>query len=88
MKLLWTGNAWEDYLYWQKTDVTTLDLINKLIKDVRRDPFKGLGNSKNLCTAGGHDGLRASIASFIACLERTMRCNSKSHNADIIIDQL
>jgi len=48
MKLLWTGNAWEDYLYWQKTDVTTLDLINKLIEDVRRDPFKGLGKPEPL----------------------------------------
>ncbi len=48
MKLLWTTKAWEDYLYWQETDLATVDLINKLFKDVRRDPFKGLGTPEAL----------------------------------------
>ncbi|WP_317124656.1 Txe/YoeB family addiction module toxin [Albibacterium indicum] len=33
--------AWEDYLYWQKTDKETLRKINTLIKEISRTPFIG-----------------------------------------------
>nr|WP_089707392.1 type II toxin-antitoxin system YoeB family toxin [Halomonas arcis] len=29
-------NAWEDYLYWQKTDKKVLNQIHKLIKETKR----------------------------------------------------
>lgn len=48
MKLLWTTHAWEDYLYWQETDPKTLKIINDLIKDAKRNPFKGLGKPEPL----------------------------------------
>jgi toxin YoeB len=48
MKLVWTANAWEDYLHWQKADQKTLAAINNLIKDIKRDPFKGLGKPEPL----------------------------------------
>jgi len=48
MNLLWTPNAWEDYLYWQKTDQKALETINRLIEDIKRDPFKGLGKPEPL----------------------------------------
>jgi toxin YoeB len=48
MKLLWTDEAWEDYLYRQDEDPKILDRINELIKDARRDPFKGLGKPEPL----------------------------------------
>jgi toxin YoeB len=48
MKLLWTGDAWEDYLYWQAADPKIVTIINSLIKDCRRDPFKGLGKPEPL----------------------------------------
>ncbi|HEY8564111.1 MAG TPA: Txe/YoeB family addiction module toxin [Beijerinckiaceae bacterium] len=48
MKLLWTSDAWEDYLYWQQTDPKTLRAVNDLIRDVRRDPFRGLGKPEPL----------------------------------------
>lgn len=48
MKIVWTSNAWEDYLYWQKTDQKKLGWINDLIKDIQRDPFKGLGKPEPL----------------------------------------
>ena len=36
MKLSFFERAWEDYLYWQKTDRKTLDKINQLpITDYR-----------------------------------------------------
>ncbi len=46
--LTWTHAAWEDYLYWQTQDKKTLKKINKLIDDVKRDPFDGLGDPEPL----------------------------------------
>lgn len=46
--LSWTDDAWDDYLYWQTQDRKTLKRINKLIKDVRRSPFEGIGKPEPL----------------------------------------
>ena len=48
MILSWAEKAWEDYLYWQKTDNKTLKRINTLIKDITREPFEGLGDPEPL----------------------------------------
>ena len=48
MKVKWTPNAWEDYLYWRDSDPKILQWINDLIKDIQRDPFKGLGKPEPL----------------------------------------
>lgn len=48
MKLIFAENAWEDYLYWQKSDKKVLARINTLIKDIRRDPFAGIGKPEPL----------------------------------------
>ena len=48
MRLLWSGEAWDDYLYWLQTDQKVLQAINDLIKDIRRDSFKGLGKPEPL----------------------------------------
>ena len=48
MKVLFAENAWEDYLYWQKTDKKILKRINLLIRDIQREPFKGAGNPEPL----------------------------------------
>ena len=48
MKLIFTENAWEDYLYWQKTDKKLLKRINLLIRDIARDPFEGIGKPEPL----------------------------------------
>ena len=40
--------AWEDYEYWQTQDKKTLKKINKLIKDIKRDPFNGIGHPEPL----------------------------------------
>ena len=39
---------WEDYLFWQQTDKKTLQRINKLIKNITREPFSGLGDPEPL----------------------------------------
>ncbi|WP_375384293.1 Txe/YoeB family addiction module toxin [uncultured Microbacterium sp.] len=41
-------NGWEDYVYWQTQDRTTLKRINQLIADVMRDPFSGIGKPEPL----------------------------------------
>lgn len=48
MKLILSENAWEDYLYWQKTDKKTANRINKLIKETQRNPFEGIGKPEPL----------------------------------------
>ena len=49
MRLLWTDEGWEDYLFWQATDEKMLQAINALIKNIRRNnPFKGLGKPEPL----------------------------------------
>jgi toxin YoeB len=40
--------AWEDYLYWQKTDKKILKKINELIKDIIRNPYDGIGKPEPL----------------------------------------
>lgn len=48
MKLVFSAQAWEDYLYWQQTDKKTLKRINALIKDALRSPFEGIGKPEPL----------------------------------------
>jgi toxin YoeB len=48
MRLLWSDEAWEDYVYWQRNDQKVLQSINDLIRDIRRDPLKGLGKPEPL----------------------------------------
>ncbi|MEM0570951.1 Txe/YoeB family addiction module toxin [Salmonella enterica subsp. salamae] len=48
MKLTWSEEAWEDYLYWQETDKRIVKKINELIKDIRRTPFEGKGKPEPL----------------------------------------
>lgn len=48
MKLIFSENAWDDYLYWQRTDKKTLKRINLLIKDIQRKPYEGIGKPEPL----------------------------------------
>jgi toxin YoeB len=48
MKVTWTSLAWEDYVQWQKEDQKILNSINELVRDIRRDPFRGLGKPEPL----------------------------------------
>ena len=48
MLLKFTEDAWTDYCYWQTQDKKTLKRINKLIKDIQRDPFTGIGKPEPL----------------------------------------
>ena len=48
MKLIFAEQAWEDYLYWQKTDKKMVKRINLLLKEISRDPFEGVGKPEPL----------------------------------------
>lgn len=48
MTLTFSSKAWEDYLYWQKTDKAILKRINSLIKEIQRDPYDGIGKPESL----------------------------------------
>jgi toxin YoeB len=47
-RLVWTGEAWADYLYWQNQDRKTLKRINRLIKSAMRQPTSGVGKPEAL----------------------------------------
>jgi len=48
LKLIFSENAWDDYLYWQRTDKKALKRINLLIKDIQRRPYEGIGKPESL----------------------------------------
>lgn len=48
MKILFAEGAWEDCLYWQKTDKKMLQPINEFIKIAIRTPFEGIGKPEPL----------------------------------------
>ena len=48
MKLTFSSKAWANYLYWQKTDQSMITRINRLIKDIQREPYTGIGKPEPL----------------------------------------
>lgn len=48
MKLIFADEAWEDYLCWQKQDEHMVERINKLIREIQREPFTGIGKPEAL----------------------------------------
>ena len=48
MKKIWSDISWDDYLYWQKENKKLMKKINDLIKDIERNPFKGIGKPEPL----------------------------------------
>ena len=48
MRLIFSEHAWEDYLYWQRTDRKILQRINTLIRESQRAPFAGIGKPEPL----------------------------------------
>ena len=48
MKLAFTPQGWDDYLFWQEMDRTILARVNDLIKNMQRTPFTGIGKLEPL----------------------------------------
>jgi toxin YoeB len=48
VKKLLTASGWEDYTFWLENDTKTLQKIHRLLKDIDRSPFDGLGKPEPL----------------------------------------
>lgn len=48
MELIWSNQAWEDYLWWQRQDRKVLKRINTLLKDIQRNGNEGIGKPEAL----------------------------------------
>lgn len=48
MKLVFSEQGWEDYLYWQARDKKLLQRIDALIEECARTPFEGVGKPEPL----------------------------------------
>ena len=48
MRIVFSEHAWDDYLYWQKTDRKIVQRVNTLVKDICRTPFEGIGKPEPL----------------------------------------
>lgn len=48
MRLVFTPHGWGDYLHWQAADRTMLRRVNRLLDDMLRDPFIGIGKPEPL----------------------------------------
>lgn len=48
MRIAFTPDGWEDYLYWQGVDRKVLQRINELLRDMTRHSFEGIGKPEPL----------------------------------------
>ena len=48
MHIEFTNLGWDDFNYWLETDKDVLNKIKELIKNIRNDPFKGIGKPEPL----------------------------------------
>jgi toxin YoeB len=48
VNIVFSPQAWEDYLHWQTADRAVLKRINKLIADASRSPQAGIGKPEPL----------------------------------------
>jgi len=48
VRVVFSEHAWEEYLYWQKTDRKVVLRINALIREIQREPFEGVGKPEPL----------------------------------------
>ena len=48
MYKVWSDEAWDEYLERQDKDPDLLKRINKLLRDIERDPFGGIGKPEAL----------------------------------------
>ena len=48
MKIVFADRGWEDFTYWVENDRKMAGRIVRLIKDIEREPFEGLGKPEPL----------------------------------------
>lgn len=48
MRLIFSEQAWEDYLYFQQTDSRVVKRVHELIRDIQRNGTSGIGKPEPL----------------------------------------
>lgn len=48
MSIEFTKHAWEEFEYWMENDPDVADRIKELLRDIRKNPFTGLGKPEPL----------------------------------------
>jgi toxin YoeB len=48
MYLQFSPEAWEDYREWERNDKAIYKRLNRLIDEIKRDPFEGIGKPEPL----------------------------------------
>jgi toxin YoeB len=48
VNLVFSREAWDEYLYWQNADPQTVKRINHLIKEIMSDAYRGIGKPEPL----------------------------------------
>ena len=48
MKTVFSEVGWEDYTFWAATDRKITKRINRLVKEIKREPFTGIGKPEPL----------------------------------------
>ena len=48
MKIIWSEESWNDFEWWLDQDKKMVKRIRKLIKDIKRHPFEGMGKPEPL----------------------------------------
>ncbi|CAN8139022.1 ribosome-dependent mRNA interferase toxin YoeB [uncultured Thiomicrorhabdus sp.] len=80
MRLIFSDNAWEDYLYFRTQDKKTLKRINLLIKEIQCEPFEGIGKP---------EGLKHALSGYWSRrINQEHRIVYKVENDDLLIAQL
>ncbi len=48
MTVAFTPQAWDEYLYWQRSNPQILTRVHELIKDMKRNPYTGISKPEPL----------------------------------------
>jgi toxin YoeB len=48
VRLVFTPHGGEDYRHWQSADRAAAKRVNRLLQDILRDPFSGIGKPEQL----------------------------------------
>jgi toxin YoeB len=48
MKVLWHEYAWKEFEYWLEKDIANSKKIRKLIQEIQRSPYEGIGKPEAL----------------------------------------
>ncbi len=86
--IIWSEDAWADYLYWQGQDRRTLRRINTLVKDILcNGPASGIGKPEPLTgNLRGEYSRRIDEKNRWSITSRTADCTSSAVGRTMVIN--